>query len=181
MALDNLISVEFTQAEIDIMNKALDDIIDVLKGKTVNLTPQQRQQYGRLGNRTENFVNKIGMYSNQRPEIVPVFINQQEVMKDVVARAVLTPILKKMNSIYETIEDTHKLIGWDIYSNVLAIYRNIKMLAKQNMPGINVIFDDLKAQFPQHGRYTGEEVVFETDPTLDSELNNTTPPTTPSA
>ena len=171
MALDNLISVEFTPAEITTISDALTSIENILKGKVVNLTASQRREYGRLGDKTENFVNKVGIYVDQKPEIVPYFVDKTEVRKDAESRAMLTPILKRMQSVYESIDDTHKLLGWDFYNNVIAIYRNIKMLSKQNVPGINAIYDDLKKQFPHNVSLSGGDVV-DIDPQLDEELNS---------
>jgi hypothetical protein len=48
MALDNLVSVVFSNAEIAIIDAALSEIENILKGKAVNLTPKQRQTYGRV-------------------------------------------------------------------------------------------------------------------------------------
>ena len=174
MSLDNLISVEFTQAEMDEMNTALTSVENILKSKVINLTASQRQQYGRLGDGTENFDSKVGVYAQQKPEIIPFFVDGNELAKDVISRNALTPVLKRLKSLHETVDDTHKLLGWDVYNNVIAIYRNVKMLSKQNVPGINAIYDDLKKQFPHTTKVTGEEVTFETDPLLDTELNQNT-------
>ncbi|OJX30970.1 MAG: hypothetical protein BGO86_00825 [Chryseobacterium sp. 36-9] len=43
MALENLISVEFTNAELTKLDDAISMIESVLLGKTINLTPEQRQ------------------------------------------------------------------------------------------------------------------------------------------
>jgi hypothetical protein len=151
MALDNLVSIEFTQAEIDDIMAHLLGISDIIHGKVVNLTPDQRTQYGRLGDGTENFVVKTQGYAAQKPEIIPFFVDRDELKKDVKARDAITPMLKQSKIIFEALDDTHKLLGWDIYNNIIAIYRNTKMLSRQNVPGINVIYEDLKKQFPhQH-------------------------------
>jgi len=38
-----------------------------------------------------------------------------------------------------------------LYDNSLAVYGNVKEMAKRNEPGITPIYDDLKAQFPGPG------------------------------
>lgn len=47
MALENSISVTFTQEELNKLTKGIETIREVLLGKTINLTPEQRAQYGR--------------------------------------------------------------------------------------------------------------------------------------
>jgi hypothetical protein len=48
MALDNLISVAFTEAELKEIDDAMATLERVFKGKAVNLTPEQRVQYSRV-------------------------------------------------------------------------------------------------------------------------------------
>ncbi len=93
MALDNEISISFTDDEVNQMNDALNKIESILEGKVLNLTAQQRQHYGKLGDGTENFVVKALTYSEQKPEIVPFYVDKEEMMKDVAARKVIDPCL----------------------------------------------------------------------------------------
>jgi hypothetical protein len=58
MALDNLISLSFSKSDLETIDKAIQDIQTVLVGKTINLTPDQRQQYGRIAEQNKLFVNK---------------------------------------------------------------------------------------------------------------------------
>lgn len=48
MVLDNLINVCFSNEDLTPIDQALQSIESILAGKTVNLTPDQRQQYGRI-------------------------------------------------------------------------------------------------------------------------------------
>lgn len=149
MALDDIINFELTQPEKDAIMAHLDGIWATIESKVINLTNEQRSQYGRLGDGTENFVVKVRGYAAQRPEIIPAFVDQAELQRDVTGRDDITPILKKLSIIFEALDDTHKLLGWDIFNNIIAIYRSTKMMSKQNVPGINIIYDDLKTQFPR--------------------------------
>ncbi len=150
MALHNQVSIVFTPQEVAQIFDALTIIENIVNPKSVNLTPKQRQQYGKIGDETENFVDKTIVYSDQKPEIVPFFIDKAELTIDIEARKVLDPILKRLSMLTEKLEDTHKLIGWDVYNSIMAIYGSVRMMSKQNVPGISVIYDDLKKQFPHH-------------------------------
>ncbi|RKT01627.1 hypothetical protein [Chryseobacterium defluvii] len=48
MAFENLISMSFSQEELAALDQAIQNMESTLSGKTVNLTPEQRQQYGRI-------------------------------------------------------------------------------------------------------------------------------------
>lgn len=148
MALENLISTSFTDEELSDIDNALQTIETVLKGKTVSLTPQQRRQYGRVAYEMEVWVNKVDTYMKQRPELVPVYIDKAEHEKDLAAHNLLSPRVERLNVLARLLDDTDLLLGSDIYNNSLSFYRAIREAAKSNAPGANVIYADLKQQFP---------------------------------
>lgn len=147
MALENLISVEFTSAELTQLDDALSTIENVLRGNTINLTPEQRQQYGSIAEQNKLFVNKAKSYMEQYTQFVPPFLDKAEYDKDFQARQQLETRMQKMNSLTEQLSDTKILLDFDNYHNSLTFYRNVKYLSGENMPGTNVIYDDMKQFF----------------------------------
>ena len=150
MPIPNLISIELTPQEVTDINAAIDIIEAIINPKVVNLTPAERQRYGRLGDETENFVVKTLTYTEQKPDIIPFFIDTNELKLDVQSRNAVGPVLKRLSILTEKLEDTHKVIGWDLYNAIIAVYRNVKMLSKQDVPGTTIIYEDLKKQFPHY-------------------------------
>ncbi len=173
MPLDNLISISFTAAEVTTLETSLAAIEAIINPKVVNLTPKERQRYGKMGDETENFAVKTVTYTEQNPQIVPFFLDAAELKIDIEARKVIDPILKRISIIFEKLDDTHKVIGFDLFNQVISIYRNVKMLSKQNVPGITVIYEDLKKQFPH---VVLPVVNFTPDPALDATVNDGTTP-----
>lgn len=49
MAIDNMISLKLSSDELQQINDALTTIENVMAGKFINLTPEERQQYARGG------------------------------------------------------------------------------------------------------------------------------------
>lgn len=147
MALENLISVEFTNAELAQLDTAFGTIETVLQGKTINLTPEQRQQYGSIAEQNKLFVNKAKSYMEQYPQYVPPFLDKPEYDKDFAARQQLESRMQKMNSLTEQLSDTKILLDFDNYHNSLTFYRNVKYLSSENVPGTNVIYNDMKQFF----------------------------------
>ena len=148
MAIDNLITVSFNADEVKQINKALNTIETVIKGKVVNLTPEEKQLYGKLGDNTENWVAKVSSYMDQKPGLVPFYLDKDEFNRDQKSRKAILPILNRISSIQESLDDTAKLISTDVYNNALAYYRNIKLVSQQNVPGTTTIYQDLASQFP---------------------------------
>ena len=155
MAQDNLISIELTPAELTALDGALTTIETTLNGKVVNLTAEDRRQYGKINNKRENWVTKVRNYLTQRPSIKPNSLNLAEHDKDLAARTAILPRLNRILAIKDALQDTAMLISSDLYDNSLAVYGIVKEQAKRNEPGITPIYDDLKAQFPGRGPAPG--------------------------
>jgi len=148
MALENLISLALTPAELTAIDNAITIIETTLAGKVVNLTPEERSQYGRISNRTENWIDKVKGYVGTTPALVPPYIDTTEYSKDYQARQDLKPRLTRLASVFESLDDTQKLISSDLWHNSIAFYRNLKIASQQNVPGSTAIYNDLKIQFP---------------------------------
>ncbi len=94
-----------------------------MNGKAVNLTPKQRQQYGRVAYEMEVWIDKVFSYMQQDPASVPAYINMTEHAADMVAHRVLNPRIDRMNTILQGMRDTNLLLGYDIDHNARAYYR----------------------------------------------------------
>jgi hypothetical protein len=167
MALDNLISLNLSDEEVKTILDALATIEKIFKGRTVNLTPEERQTYGRLGNRTENWISKIVEYIDRRPELTPMYIDVPEFMNDYDIRTKLKPVMNQLKFLSESIDDTMVLLGHDIYNYSLAYYRNIKLVSRENVPGTTEVYNDLAAQFP----FRPAAVPEESGPSIPEENN----------
>ena len=64
---------------------------------------------------------------------------------------------QRLASIRESLEDTSKLLSADVHNAALAYYRNIKLVAQQNVPGTTHIHKDLASQFPGRPSSVTEE------------------------
>lgn len=148
MALDNLISIEFSAQEIADLNAALSAIEAIITPKAVNLTEKQRQQYGRVKYEMEVWVNKASNYMSANPSLVPSYIDTREHDKDIQSHNTLNPIIDRLEITLRAMSDTNLLLGTDLYNNCMAFYRAVKMAAQSNAVGANSIYNDLKQQFP---------------------------------
>ena len=133
MALNNLLSVTFTQAELTQIDDALTAIENVLQGKTIHLTPEQRQTYGRIAEQNKLFVNKAKGYMEQYPQYVPNFIDKAEFDRDYTTRGQLETRFQRLSSVNEQLSDTKILLDHDNYHNSITFYRNITYLLHQDM------------------------------------------------
>ena len=147
MAIDNMISVDFSDQELNKIENALNEVLQVLSGKVINLTPEERTQYGSIGDKNKIFVDKCKAYMEQDPTTVPNTLDKHEFDKDYKARQQMEEPLKKLSRITEMLMDTKILLDFDNYNGSLSYYRYVKFLATQNTPGITSIYEDLRQHF----------------------------------
>jgi hypothetical protein len=154
MALEDLVSVELTPAEIDEVTTSLTKVLDIIKPKAKNLTPSERQMYGRVRYEFEVWIDKCRSHMHDNPTLVPPYIDTAEYEKDYAARVAMKPIEAKLQQLYEMFDDTFVLLGHDLFTNSIAFYNAVKTAAKNNVPGSTTIYQDLKQQFPGGGKKT---------------------------
>lgn len=147
----NLASVVFTTEELQKLDEALQNIENVLKGKTFNLTPDERRQYGSIAEQNKLFVNKCKELMEQYPQFVPSFLDKEEFDRDYQARQQIETRLIRLKTFTEQLSDTKVLLDNDNYYNSITFYRNVKFLSVQNIPGIKTLYEQLK-QFFKGGR-----------------------------
>ncbi|WP_378177860.1 hypothetical protein [Aquimarina sp. SS2-1] len=147
MALENLISVNFTEEELTQLDQHLAGIKQILTGKTVNLTADQRIQYGRIANQNKLVVDKSKNYMEQHPEWVPRFLDKEEFDKDYLARTQVESRAQMLENLSQQLIDTKTLLDHDNYTNALSFYRMVRYLAGENEPGAKTVYQDMKALF----------------------------------
>ena len=152
MTNENLISTSFTPEEIKEAIGHVNAILALFDGRLISLTPDERREYGRIGNKTENWARKVIEYIKNQPDFTPAFIDAAETQADYAAREALKPLINILTSLANQTDDTAMVLGADVYQAELGYYQNVKMLAKQNVNGAKAIYDDLAAQFPGNSR-----------------------------
>jgi hypothetical protein len=147
MAFENLISINFTEDELNQIDQASMLIESILLPKVINLTPEQRQQYGRIAEQNKLFVNKAKDYMEMYPQHLPPFVDKAEFDSDYTARQAIETRLMRLAGITEKLSDTKVLLDHDNYHNAITFYRNIKFMASENVPGTTQIYEGMRQFF----------------------------------
>ena len=157
MALDNLISVSFTDEELTKISTAIEQINTILKGKAINLTPEDRRQYGSIADRNKLLVDKAKFYMEKAPHTVPKTIDKAEFDRDYAARGQVETPLRELTMVAEKLRDTKTLLDYDNLQVAQAYYRYVKFLAEQNEPGTTTIYQDLRQHYHGGRKAEGKE------------------------
>uniref|UniRef100_UPI0039A54CA2 hypothetical protein n=1 Tax=Ornithobacterium rhinotracheale TaxID=28251 RepID=UPI0039A54CA2 len=153
----DLLSLEFSTEDLKKIDDALKVVEEVLKGKTRNLTPEERKQFGRIAEQNKLFVQKSKTLMEQYPEYVPPFVDKAEFDKDYSTREVIEKRLLRLESITEQLSDTKILLDNDNYTAALTFYRNIRYLSGENAPGTTSIAQELSQFFPRSKKKKAED------------------------
>ena len=151
MPLKDLIQNQLTVADTDAIAKALTDIENAIKAKTVNLTPDERQKYGSINEQNKLFVNKVNDLHSSQPQFNSSKVDWPEFESDFAIRSSLEKIMLRMKSIVEQLDDTKILHDNDNYQQSLSQYSYISYLANENEPGVTTLKEELAQFFPRSG------------------------------
>ncbi len=149
MAAENRVSIAISPEDQAAINSAIGTIKTKLTPHLIALRPDERKELPKMSDKTIPFVNKVLSYASSNPEFLPPFVQQVELNKDVNAVNTLNSVLKQLEQITDGIDDTMMLAGSEAYIASLSYYNSVKQGAKMNVPNAKIIFDDLKARFPQ--------------------------------
>jgi hypothetical protein len=148
MASDNRISIEITPEKKASIIAAIEALKEELAGITINLTQEERRSLPKIGDKTLAFDEKCKAYMVSRPELVPGFIDLEEMATDRQLIEDLLPCLRELEPICEGLQDTVSLAYTDVYMADLAFHQSVRVAAKRGVPGTDTIYNDLKTRFP---------------------------------
>ncbi|MCB2409114.1 hypothetical protein [Hymenobacter lucidus] len=148
----NRISVVIPAAVKAKIDAALATIQQELTPYLHPLTPEQRQEVPKMGDRSVAFMQKIEEYGTATPGFVPSFVDLPGLREDVQATTDLGTILRPLQQLTTDVESTMMQTGGEAYTDALAVYRNIQSAARANAPGAQAAHDALKERFASQGK-----------------------------
>jgi hypothetical protein len=130
----------------------LNEIKAILKPFTVTLTPAQRHDMLKMGEKSLTFVEKAHDFAVENPEFVPPFLDMKQFDIDIADAHGLWTIRNDARQVYEMIDDTTMVAGSEAYYAALLYYNSSKVAAAQDIPGAKAIYDELSSRFPKGKR-----------------------------
>ena len=112
------------------------------------LTPDERQNIVKMGDKSVGFMTKLLDYAAATPAFVPAFINFDELKQDVGVATDLTPLEQAAAQLALDLDSTIMVAGAEGMGQASPVYKNIKFLAEQKQPGAQAAYDDLSKRFP---------------------------------
>ena len=147
MPNDNRISAEVTAANKTLILEKITEIKALLPF-LLNLTKQERIATPKLGTASLGFDEQCASYMATSPNLEPPFVSLAEVAKDRALRLTLADILRELKKLCEAVDDTHLVVGSEIWLADLSFYQTVRQAARRDVAGADAIYDDLRARFP---------------------------------
>ena len=148
MAQQNLVSFQIADKDLEEVKGAIATLKSKLLPNLKTLTPEERREMPKMGDKSTAFVQKTLEYCKSNPELCPQFLDVDALGVDVKAVETIRTIYQPLLQIVESLDDTMVLSGSEAYNGSLMFYNSVKIGAKTNIPGAGTIYDDLSARFP---------------------------------
>ncbi len=148
MAQPNQVSVNIPEAD----QKAIQEAFAVLRSKLMPhlqvLTPQERIELPKMGEKSMAFVVKGSEYAVRYADLAPAFLDVPALVNDVQTVELLRGYSQELTPLVQAVEDTLTAAGSEAYVGTLMLYGNAKLAAKGKLPNAEAVYNDLSARFP---------------------------------
>lgn len=157
MSDSNRISLNLPAEDVEQVKQLFSQIGQILAPHLINLTPDERIQLPKMGDKSIPFVTKGLEYLRIPGTPAPSYVNGEELEIDLNAFETIRQIRQVAQPIIDMLDDTMLLCGSEAYVPVLAFYNYLQGAAKMNVPGAKTIYEDLSTRFPR--RHSKKETV----------------------
>jgi hypothetical protein len=136
-------STILTQAQTKI-----DEAKTLLAPYLLALTPAERRELPKMGEKTIGFVEKAFDFARQNPNLVPPYLDVDAFGVDFSDAHGLWSLLNSVEQLKEGLDDTEMIAGSEAYQAALVFYKSVKMAARQDIPGAKAVYEELRTRFP---------------------------------
>jgi hypothetical protein len=148
MSQENLVSIVIPADKLTAIQTNINALSTSLENYLLfNLTPSDRLELSKMGDKTIAFVQKSLEYAESNPTLVPEYLDITEAKKDFALTQELNNILKQISTLQRAIEDTTMVAGSEAYNASLVFYNSVKGASRVNVPGSEAVYNDLQQRF----------------------------------
>jgi hypothetical protein len=155
MAQINQISLTIPEADLTEITASINTLRTKLLPYLKTLSPEERQELPKMGDKTVSFVQKTVEYCRQNSDLVPQFLDVNELAVDVKTVEAIRALYQPLLQITDSLSDTMTLAGSEAYMASLMFYSSAKNAMRSKVQKAETIYNDLQARFP--GRPRKEE------------------------
>ncbi len=147
MGISNLNNKHLSEEQIATVKKALADLETALVTLDINLTPEERNKYGRVNEQNKLFINKVENFAQDQPNLRSFDVDWEEFFRDFQSREVLEMLITRLNSLATRATNAKILHDYDNYQDALNDYAYTSFRAGSNAVGFEDKYKELKQFF----------------------------------
>ena len=152
MSVNNLNNHHLTEPEINAILNALNDLERAMELLNINVTPEDRNKYGRVDEQNKLFINKVHDFATQQTNLRTMDVDWDEFEKDFKSRAVLENIISRLNNLSIRANNSKIFHDFDNYQDALADYAYTQFRANSKMVGFEDKYNELRQFFAKSKR-----------------------------
>ncbi|MDR1338862.1 MAG: hypothetical protein LBK58_02225 [Prevotellaceae bacterium] len=144
---DNIHTKSIPKEAIEQALRKIDEAIAILHPNLYSLTPDDRQRLLKMGDKSLAFVEKTGELAETNPQFAPSYFDLSEFKTDFADAVNLRTVANRLQQFSREVDDTAMLAGSEAFTQALSYYNSVKQAARDNIPGAQALFDELKKRF----------------------------------
>lgn len=148
MAQSDNVSFRMTDQDMAEVQAAIATLKSKLLPQLKTISPAERQELPKMGDKTVAFVTKTLEYCGSNADLVPPFLDVGAFTVDVNAVESLRSVYQPIAQIADALNDTMLLSGSEAYTGALIYYQAVRSATKNNISGAKTIYEDLSNRFP---------------------------------
>ncbi|MCY1721408.1 hypothetical protein OU798_13715 [Prolixibacteraceae bacterium Z1-6] len=150
--MEDRFSFHLSDEEREQVNQALQTLVTVIESKLMTLTPEERKELPKMGDKTVAFVEKAVEYAQEYPQYMPAFIDVPEAKSDFEAVKDIRIIYNQLQRLCAEMDDSMTIAGSEAYTTALSVYKVLKNAASMGQPGAEKAVSELGERFPRGKR-----------------------------
>lgn len=154
--MNNIHNQSIPQEVLDQAQAKINEAGAILKPYTLSLTPDERKNILKMGDKSSAFVEKAFEYTKTNPEFIPTFMTAADFEIDLADSKNLVGSVSLATQLLYALDDTMMVAGSEAYYAALYYYKNVQQAAAMNIPGAKAIYEELKKRFPSLTRKSGD-------------------------
>ncbi len=157
MAIKNLNNTHLSEEQKVAAKQALQNLEATLDMLTINLTPEDRNKYGRVNEQNKLFINKVHDFAQEQPELRSFDVDYNEFFADYESRYFLEKLINRLNSLVTRAYNAKILHDYDNYQDALSDYAYTSFRAGSNAVGFEDKYHELKQFFSKSKKKNDED------------------------
>ncbi|MDO5105054.1 hypothetical protein [Capnocytophaga sp.] len=154
MSINNLNNFHLSEEQMKDIGDALTALEKAMELLNINLTPEDRNKYGRVNEQNKLLINKTYDYAVNRPELRSPEVDWDEFFRDYKSRSFLEGIISRLNSLTTRATNSKIYHDYDNYQDVLEDYAYTSYRVKSKNVGYEEKHREQKQFFSKSKRVT---------------------------